>query len=103
MTKKKQEEQSVKEQAKAFAKLPKAERRKLYQTLPYEVQMEARRLVEQGRGIRHVNGKLEFTTQALKERIERLKAKRQKWSEGIPKLDALIAEHEEELADRNEE
>lgn len=97
------QELSIKEQAQAFAKLPKAERREKYKTLPYEVQMEARRIIEAKRGVMHVNGKLTFTTPELKRQIEHLKNKVANYKEAVPVLESKIEAYEEELAERNEE
>lgn len=96
-------ETSVKEQAQAFAKLPKAKRREEYKNLPYNVQMEARKIIEASRGVMHVNGKLTFTTPELKRQIEHLKKKVINYTESIPKLNAKIEEYEAELAERNEQ
>lgn len=94
-------ELSVKEQAIAFAELPKAERREKYKDLPYDVQMEARRIIEAKRGVRHVNGRLELTDAELKRQIDHLKTKRENFISGVEVLDKKIAEHEKELAGRN--
>lgn len=97
------EELSVKEQAKAFAELPKAERRAKYNSLPDNVQKEARKIIEAKRGVMHVNGILTFTTPELKRQIEHLKTKCANYEEAVPKLKAKIKEYESELAERNEE
>lgn len=92
---------SVKEQALEFANLPKADRREAYKDLPYDVQMEARRIIESKRGVRHVNGRLELTDTELKKQIDHLTEKKENFISGVEVLDKKIAEYEQELAGRN--
>lgn len=91
---------SVKEQAEAFLQLTPEKQAKELGNLPYAVQMLVREKIEGERGIRHVNGRLEFTTKELKEQINRLTEKRDSYAERKVVLDERIAELEEELSNR---
>lgn len=91
---------SVKEQAEAFLQLTPAQQAKELGNLPYAVQMLVRESIESARGVRHVNGRLEFTTKELKAQIERLKTKKASYAEREVALDGRIAELEEELSNR---
>lgn len=96
----KRQDISVKEQAEAFLQLTPAQQAKELGNLPYAVQMLVRESIESERGVRHVNGRLEFTTKELKAQIERLKTKKASYAEREVALDERIAELEEELSNR---
>ena len=93
-------EGSVKEQAKAFLELSPAKKAEAITSLLYAVQMEVREIVEKARGVRHVNGKLEFSIEELKAQIKRLEEKKESFAEREVVLTARINELNEELSTR---
>lgn len=89
----------IRAQVDAFVALPRAERRKLYPTLPREVQAKARRIIEARRGIalRDQAGTIVFTKEAYTENIARLRAKMEDMDARKALLAAKIVELEAQL------
>lgn len=96
----KRQDISVKEQAEAFLQLTPEKQAKELGNLPYAVQVKVRESIESERGVRHVNGRLEFSKTELKAQIARLKEKRDSYAEREVVLNERIAELEEELSNR---
>lgn len=80
----------VRAQVDAFVALPRAERRKVYPTLPRDVQMKARRIIEARRGIayRTQGGDMVLTKEEYKRQIDVLN---KKIEESDARKEALIA------------
>lgn len=90
-----------KEQAKAFAALPKAERKTAFAALPEDVKPLAREIVTaKYRGFRHVNGRVEFSQEALAEQIAHFTAKEAELEDRKAKVGARLAELNAEYAER---
>lgn len=99
------EKSQIKAQAEAYCENPKAWRKsaegaKAFSELPAPVQAKVRELLEGRRGFRRVNGKIEFSKDALKEQIARLKEKSADIKAKLPLIDARIAELESEYDER---
>jgi len=92
---------TLRQQAEAFAALPKKERKAVWPTLPKEVKLLGRELVtSRNRGFRHVNGRIEFSKKRLAEEIARLKEKRDAYASRGKIISSKIAEYEAEYAER---
>ena len=89
------------QQAKAFAALPKKERKAQFSALPDNVKLLAREMVTmRNRGFRHVNGRIEFTQEKLASEIARLKQKRDDFEARKIKLDQKVKDYQDEYAER---
>lgn len=87
-------------QGKAFFKS--AEGREAFAALPFEVQTEVHELRNAARGVRRVNGKLEFSKKGLKAEIARLEEKQEMYLERSKAIKGIIAERKAEYAERFE-
>lgn len=94
-------QQTVRQQAEAFAALPKSERKAKFNTLPDDVRALARELVtSRNRGFRHVNGRIELSQEFLANEITRLREKRDSYEERAKIINVKIAEFEQEYTER---
>lgn len=93
--------ESIKQQAEAFAALPKAERKVQWAALPDDVKPLARELVtSKYRGFRHVNGRLEFSQELLASEIKRLTEKEAEMEVRKTKVGERKLELQKEYAER---
>jgi len=98
------DQENIQKKAEEFAALPREKRRTEWLKLPTEVRRVARRLVEARRGIRHVDGELQFTSlEGYDREIERLEKKEADWKAGLPKLRDRIVYLKKRRAKREEE
>lgn len=88
------------EKGKAYFKS--AEGREEFAGLPSDVQQAVHDLRNEARGMRRVNGKIEFTKKGLKAEIGRLEEKFEMYDERKKALKSRIAELKAEYAERFE-
>lgn len=94
-------EQTIKEQAEAFAALSESERAAAWPTLADDVKPLARELVtSRTRGFRHVNGRIEFSQGELANQIARLTEKAGEMDGRKAKVEERVAELRTEWAER---
>lgn len=99
------DKKEIKAQAEAYCANPKAWRKSAegvaaLAELPAPVQAKVREVLEARRGFRRVNGKVEFSKEALEAQIARLKTKREDTEAKLSLIDARVAELEDEFAER---
>jgi uncharacterized pyridoxamine 5'-phosphate oxidase family protein len=97
----------IKAQAEAFVAQGKvffksAEGRSAFAQLPLEVQAVVHDMRNEARGVRRVNGKLEFNKKGLKAEIERLEEKSEMYEERQKAIKVIIKERKAEYAERFE-
>lgn len=99
------DKKEIKAQAEAYCEQPKSYRKSEegqaeFNALPLPVQAKAREILEGRRGFRRVNGKIEFSKEALEAEIARLEEKEAMYDERKSAIKKLIKERKEELAER---
>jgi len=85
-----------------FVALPKAERRALYPSLSRELRSKVRHALEKRRGFVRIDGRIELTSEVLREQRARLESKAQELTERKAILTKKIVEIDRELAARGE-